>query len=424
MLNILKTLIKKFVAWPASTGIILLFSALLALCLANSAYSNLYHKILHYPVGLSLGHFAFSFSLHHLVNEGLMAIFFFVVGLEIKKELIVGELSHFKKAVLPVFAALGGMLVPALFYLAFNGEGPSQKGWGIPMATDIAFAIGILSLVSKRIPPSLKVFLLALAIVDDLGAVLVIAFFYSKGLSLPFLALAGFMSVGIFYTVRSGWRSCIWFFISGLALWFFVLKSGVHATVAGVILGLICPAQSPKKAQEIWQKHIKAVAGPQSYKQVKQSIACVRDLYSPAHRWIVDLHPVVNLLIMPLFAFFNAGVLMGTDFSFMEFGAHPVSIGIFLGLFLGKPLGILLFCFIALRLNWAVWPSGFNWSKLTGVGFLAGIGFTMALFIAHLSFDSQPLLSMYAKLSILLASGLAMLLGLSFLLFSSSEKKA
>ena len=422
MQKYIKDSIKNFFCWPASTGLILLFSALLALFLANSTYSNFYHKILHYPLGLSLGQLTFSFSLHHLVNEGLMTIFFFVVGLEIKKELVVGELSTFKKAILPVFAALGGMLVPAFFYLVFNMEGPTQKGWGIPMATDIAFAVGVLSLISKRVPPSLKVFLLALAIVDDLGAVLVIAFFYSKKLSLLFLILTGFFGFVLFYFLKLGWKNQIFYIIGGLVLWLCVLKSGVHATVAGVILGLICPAKQslPKEAKGSPVTSVEAL--PSSYKQAKKRADDIRQLYSPAHRWIEDLHPFVNLLIMPLFAFFNAGVKMGAGFSFMEFLSHPVSVGVFLGLFLGKPLGVLMFSFVALRLNWAVWPSGFNWGRLTGVGFLAGIGFTMALFIAHLSFDSQVDLNMYAKLSILLASLLAMLLGLSFLLFSAHNK--
>ena len=384
-------LFKKFFSWPASTGIVLLFSALLALLWANSAYYNLYEKIQHYPLGFHWQGLAFSFSLHHWVNDGLMAIFFFVVGLEIKKEMAIGELSSVKKALLPIFSAIGGMLVPALFYLAFNGEGLAQRGWGIPMATDIAFAVGALSLISKRIPVGLKVFLLALAIVDDLGAVLVIAIFYSKSLSFVFLTLSALMACVVFGALRAGLKSRIFYISCGLGLWFFVLKSGVHATVAGVVLGLMCPARSHSS-------------------------------YSPAGMWIKTLSPFVDKLIMPLFAFFNAGVKIGSDFSFMEFLSHPVSLGIFGGLLLGKPLGILLFSYLALKMKWAVWPQGFNWRRLTGVGFLAGIGFTMALFISHLSFESQPYL-MYSKLSILLASLLAMLIGLSFLIFSSPTIK-
>ena len=427
MIKQISFLFKSFFLWPASTGLVLLFSSLLALVWANSSHYEIYHKILHYPLGLSAGSELFVFSLQHWVNDGLMALFFFVVGLEIKKELVEGELSTFKKAILPVFSALGGMLVPAFFYLLFNKTGPAQAGWGIPMATDIAFAVGVLSLVSKRIPPNLKIFLLALAIVDDLGAVLVIAFFYSKTLSFFYLLLAGLSTLLVFCATKIGIRNRVLYILFGLALWLFVLKSGVHATVAGVILGLICPAggkgRGKKQAQQALLNSLQNKAQPAPYKELKKQARLVLSVYSPAHRGIKDMEFFVNKLIMPLFAFFNAGVRMESGFSFMEFMSHPVSLGIFLGLFLGKPLGILLFSFLALRLKWAVWPAGFNWWRLTGLGFLAGIGFTMALFIAHLSFDSQPELSVYAKLSILLASGLAMLIGLFCLLRPEKESR-
>ena len=372
----------------AASGVLLLLSALIALIWANSPWDKVYQEILHYPVGFSLGDEAISFSLHHFVNDGLMAIFFFVVGLEIKKELVVGELSTPKKALFPLFAAIGGMFVPALFYLAFNGEGsPGRMGWGIPMATDIAFAIGVLSLLSKRIPHVLKVFLMALAIVDDLGAVLVIAFFYSQAISSQFLAFTGLAVFIIFCVRKMGFHNNFLYFFLGCCLWFIVLKSGVHATVAGVIMGLMTPAGGPAE--------------------------------SLIKRW----HPYTIWLIMPVFAFFNAGVHLKSGFSFSEFLYHPVSVGVFLGLLLGKPLGILLFSYLARFFNLSDWPAGFSWVRLTGIGFLAGIGFTMSLFISHLSFfESHPELSVYSKLGILLASLLAMIAGLLILFFAKNKR--
>ena len=414
----LLTPFERFFSMQASTGIVLVFSALLALLWANSPWSALYQKILHYPLGLHLGGFSLSFSLHHWVNDALMVIFFFVVGLEIKREMSMGELSTPKKAALPIFAALGGMLVPALCYLSFNFQGPTQVGWGIPMATDIAFAVGILSLMSKRVPFSLKVFLLALAIVDDLGAVLVIAFFYSQEIIGHFLAFSGLVIFIIFLAKKIGIQSLSFYILCGVFLWFFVLKSGVHATIAGVILGMMCPSRWISDRKEKLDSVRQMASEKPSYKRTKKIVGLMRSVHTPTHRLIEDLHPYVTWIIMPVFAFFNAGVEFESGFSFVEFASHPVSLGILFGLFIGKPVGILLFSFLAIRFNIAVWPSGFNWRRLTGVGFLAGIGFTMALFISHLSFESQPGLAVYSKLSILLASFLAMLVGLSCLFLS------
>ena len=413
------SLLNRFFSLEASTGVVLLCSAVLALLWANSPWSEVYYKILHYPLEIHLGDFSLSLSLHHWVNDALMVIFFFVVGLEIKRELSVGELSTPKKAALPIFAALGGMIVPALFYFIFNSQGISQRGWGIPMATDIAFAIGVLSLMSKRVPFSLKVFLLALAIVDDLGAILVIAFFYTQKISGPFLALSGLIVFIIFCAKKGGIKSVLFYIVCGFGLWFCVLQSGVHATVAGVILGLMCPAGRIKNKEEKWDNiRDLSPSGVPSYKTAKKLRYMIHDLHSPAHRLIEELHFYVAWLIMPIFAFFNAGVKLQSGFSFIEFSSHPVSMGILFGLFLGKPIGIVLFSYIAIQLKLAIWPKDFNWRKLTGVGFLAGIGFTMALFISHLSFSNYPELAIYSKLSILLASLLAMLAGLIFIFFS------
>ena len=415
---------EKFFNQEASAGLFLLLSAGLALIWANSSWSDIYESILHYPLGIQWGDIFFVFSLHHWVNDALMAIFFFVVGLEIKRELSIGELSTPKKAAFPIFAALGGMLVPALFYLIFNlGNSNTYMGWGIPMATDIAFAVGVLSLLSKRIPSSLKIFLLALAIVDDLGAVLVIAFFYSQEIIGQFLAYAGLTVFIIFCVIKIGLQNRFIYLFLGICLWLFVLKSGVHATVAGVIMGFMFPARRiPNKEQILINMQEQLQQQKQmnpSYKNTKEIITSAHSLHSPTQHLIEKLHPYVTWLIMPVFAFFNAGIQFKTGFSFSEFFTHPVSLGVMFGLFIGKPVGIVLFSFLALRLKIALWPSGFSWLKLTGIGFLAGIGFTMALFISHLSFGLQPELNVYSKLGILLASLLAMLTGLLFLLFST-----
>lgn len=423
IVKIFITPFERFFAMQASTGIVLLLSAIIALLWANSPWADTYLNILKYPVGFTVGEFSLSFSLHHWVNDALMVIFFFVVGLEIKRELTIGELSTPKKAALPIFAALGGMIFPALFFLFFNMNHATHVGWGIPMATDIAFAVGILSLMSKKVPFSLKVFLLALAIVDDLGAVLVIAFFYSKHIASHFLAFSGLTVFIIFCAKKVGIKNLSFYVLSGICLWFFILKSGVHSTVAGVILGLMCPAHFIINRKQKWENIKNLSDSVPSYKEAKKLITKIRSFYTPTHSLIENLHPYVTWIIMPVFAFFNAGVSFQSQFSFTELTTNAVSLGILFGLFLGKPIGILVFSFLAVRLKLADWPEGFNLKKLIGVGFLAGIGFTMALFISHLSFGNQPELEVYSKTSILLASFLAMIVGLSFLYFSGNFEK-
>lgn len=411
---------ERFFSLEASAGVVLLISALVALFWANSPWAATYEMILHFPVSLHIGNFALSHSLHHWVNDALMVIFFFVAGLEIKRELTVGELSAPKKAALPIFAAVGGMLIPAICYLIFNIHGSGESGWGIPMATDIAFAVGALSLMSGRVPLSLKVFLLTLAIVDDLGAVLVIAFFYSQDIASRFLAFAGLMLFLIYCAKKAGVRHIAFYIFCGVVTWFFVLKSGVHATVAGVILGLMTPATWFTDRHEKLANIRKLTQKIPSYREVQQIIRSARGMHTHAYRLIETMHPYVTWFIMPTFAFFNAGVSLPSDFSFIGFITHPVSIGVLVGLIIGKPIGILLFSFLAIRWKLAEWPEGFNWSRLAGVGCLAGIGFTMSLFISHLSFDVFEL-TMYSKLSILIASVLAMLIGLSLLASSHSR---
>ena len=419
-----QTLVKKFItpferffSMQASAGIILLISGLAALFLANSPWSKFYTTIIHYPFSIHLGGFSLSYSLQHWVNDALMVIFFFVVGLEIKRELHQGELASPKKAALPIFAAIGGMLVPALIYLIFNStEETTRIGWGIPMATDIAFAVGILSLASKRVPLSLKVFLLALAIVDDLGAVLVIAFFYSQEILPRFLGFAGFTIFLIYFAKKTGIKHYLFYISTGVCLWFFILKSGVHPTIAGVILGLLSPSQKTAHPEKTLAKIRNLTESDISYKNSQKVIHLSQSLHSTTYHLIELLHPYVNWFIMPVFAFFNAGVAFKSGFSTLELLHHPVSLGILLGLVIGKPLGILLFSCLAVHFKLAVWPSDFSWARLTGVSFLAGIGFTMALFISHLSFGSLPEISVYSKISILIASLIAMVMGLLILL--------
>lgn len=368
--------IKRFIALEAASSLILLGLTVIAMAWANSPFQNSYQAILHFPIG--------PYDLHFWINDGLMAIFFFVVGLEIKRELTVGELASPRKAALPILAAAGGMIVPAAIYTAFNFSGPGAHGWGIPMATDIAFAMGVLAL-SGRVPFALKVFLLALAIVDDLGAVLVIAIFYTTELSLGSMALALLATTAVVCLRAAGVRLFLVYWIVGALLWWAVLKSGVHATVAGVVLGLLTPAKPLKGETK-----------------------------SPLEVLVEALHPWVNYLIMPVFALANAGVVISSGTGIVEVLHHPVSVGVILGLFFGKPMGILLACWLGVKFGVAQLPHCVSWRQLLAVGFIAGIGFTMALFISGLALRN-PDLEAYSKLGILIGSTLSALVGFKLL---------
>ncbi len=390
--------LQEFLKVEASGGIVLFFAALAALVLANlAATSSWYTQFINTSFTLQIGDFNLHKSLLLLVNDGLMAIFFFVIGLEIKQEILKGELSSLKKAALPIFAALGGMILPALIYLSFNFGAPSSSGWGIPMATDIAFALGVLSLFGKRVPLALKVFLLALAIIDDLGAILVIALFYTKSISMGFLAL-GFAILGLLVLLNHlGFRNKGFGILFGTLVWFSFLKSGVHATIAGVLLAFATPA-----------------FGYTREGLIDRSKTLINDL-------IHSLHPWVSFLIMPIFAFFNAGIFMGeTDLGTALLSA--TSMGVIMGLLIGKPLGILGFSLLATKLGWADLPKGVSWTQIAGVGFLAGIGFTMALFINSLAFDSAELMN-YSKLGIMVASLISGLGGTALLAISLSSSQ-
>lgn len=374
--------IEKFIRLEASGGLFLLFSTFIALLWANSPWAHLYFEFLHLPIKFQFGTLILDKSLQHWVNDGLMVIFFLVVGLEIKRELLIGELSHRKKAILPLFAALGGMIFPALIYIFFNyREESAIRGWAIPMATDIAFAVGILSLMSHRVPFPLKIFLLALAIVDDLGAVLVIAFFYTDHISKEALTAVVFTLALIqlikFFQVR---KFTIYIFLGALN-WLAFLKSGIHATISGVILGLMTPVDTIGKEKK-----------------------------SPLDQLTHILHPLVTFFIMPIFALTNAGISF-KEVHFFKTLSHPIFYGIFLGLVVGKPLGVFLFSLFSVKMNLAVLPKNVNFFHILCVGMLSGIGFTMSIFISLLAFKTHGEYISFSKISILLASIVAGLVG-------------
>ncbi len=427
--------IEKFMHLEASSGIVLVICTLIALILANSPLSEAYEHFIHMDIGFSFGHFSINHSLVHWINDGLMAIFFFVVGMEIKKELFVGTLSNPKQASLALLAALGGMIVPALIYYSFNTSGETVSGWGIPMATDIAFAVGILSLLGKRVPFSLKIFLLALAIVDDLGAVLVIAFFYTENIMASALGGASVAFITIFLFTKAGIKSRIVYILLGITAWFFVLKSGVHATIAGVILGFIMPIRPlvpknnieeeamnlTKKLAEALKKDPKGdkVLANETKHTLRAMNAFSNDSESPVDKSIDTLHPWVGFFIMPVFALANAGVsLQGVNIS--ELLSSNISLGIIFGLVIGKPLGVFVVSFLSVKFGLASLPKGATWSQIIGVGFLAGIGFTMALFISGLAISSAEL-QVASKIGILCGSVIAGILGVIFLLASTKK---
>ena len=373
--------LQRFLSSDASGGIILIFAAVLAMLLANTdATSGLYHSFLETPVQLRVGALEINKNMLLWINDALMAVFFLLIGLEVKREMMQGALASRRQAVFPVLAALGGMIVPALIYLAFNAQDPiARGGWAIPAATDIAFALGVLALLGSRVPVALKIFLMALAIIDDLGAIVIIALFYTNDLSVLSLAVAA-GAIGVLALLNlSGVRRTGIYILVGAVLWTAVLKSGVHATLAGVIVGFMIPL----KAQ---------------------------DGKSPAKELEHVLHPWVAWLILPLFAFANAGVsLQGVT---LEGLTSLLPLGIIAGLFIGKPLGIGLFCWLALKLKWASLPEGTHFPQIMAVGVLCGIGFTMSIFIASLAFAStDPGLINWAKLGILIGSVLSAVSG-------------
>jgi NhaA family Na+:H+ antiporter len=404
--------VEHLLATESASGVILITTAVIAFAWANSPWEPVYEALRMLPAGIALGPFELRLPLEYWVNDLLMAFFFFLVGLEIKREVLVGELAGLQKAALPVAGALGGMVVPALIYVAFNHGTPYAAGWGVPMATDIAFAVGVLALLGSRVPLGAKVFLLALAIVDDLGAVLVIALFYTADLQIG--ALVGSVVVwlvAVGYGLIGGRRPLVYLLL-GLVVWDLMFLSGVHPTIAGVLMAISVPLVQPMSSEEL-KKELAAEVGPDPLERSQVEIGHLEGVlsraHSPLHRFEHVLAPYVAFFIMPVFALFNAGVpvLHSSEAQLVS----TATLGAFFGLLIGKPVGILGFVALACMLRLTRLPSDSSWSTIVGVGCVAGIGFTMALFIANLAFADVVALDQ-AKIGVLAASVVAAILGL------------
>ena len=394
----------RFIDREVAGGILLLVATAVALIWVNSGWGDSYHDFWHSEIELVVGTWHLPhMSVGHFVNDGLMALFFFVVGLEIKRELVTGDLSSFRAAALPAIGALGGMVVPALFYVMLNTSGEASRGWGIPMATDIAFAIGIVALLGSRVSPKIKLFLLTLAIVDDIGAIAVIAIFYSSGLSVPWLltALVGLITVWILQRARV-WAIPV-YAVLGLFIWYATLESGVHATIAGVALGLLTPAR-PLLGQRDAQQIVDALPSNANVAEVRHASFLAQESVPLTERLENMLHPFTAFMIIPIFALANAGIKLSGD-TISDAAASNVTLGIIAGLVIGKPVGITFFTWIATRFGFEL-PEGVNWPQFIGMGLAAGIGFTVSIFVAGLAFD-DPGMTDLAKIGILVASLIA-----------------
>jgi NhaA family Na+:H+ antiporter len=429
-LDRLVTPFEEFIHRQTTSGMILLAMSVVAVVLANSPLRDAYLHLTHTPVGFRIGGAALEMTWLHLVNEGLMVFFFFVVGLEIKRELWVGELSEPRKALLPILAALGGMLTPALFYMSLNPAGDFARGWGIPMATDIAFCVSALVLLGRRIPQALTIFLVSLAIVDDIGAVIVIAVFYTQSIHLPALGCAVLVFAVLVAFNLSGIRRTLPYALAGVLLWMFLFKSGVHATITGILVAFCTPARARYSPDSFLANLEESIARYRASSGKDKNVLANMELQSvlnrlddevrladsPLRRMENRMHLPVALLVIPFFALTNAGIEM-------EWGSiagtlrHPVTLGVVSGLFLGKMAGIFLFSWAGIRLGWVSLPSGVSTRHLLGVGLLGGIGFTMSIFIAELSFPDNREALLMAKSGIMLASLLSALAGYLWLRF-------
>jgi len=390
MIKTLSKTFKWFFQLEAASGLVLLIAAIIALVISNSNLSELYFTTLEQYLFIGVNNFGLKLSVHHWINDLLMAIFFFFVTLEIKREFIQGELSNLKKALLPIIGAVGGMVIPALFYVSINlGNSETLNGWAIPSATDIAFSLGILSLLGSRVPISLKIFLTALAIIDDLGAILIIAFFYSGDLSISYLSLILISYILLLVLNKFGIKKFIPYLIIGSFMWFFTYKSGIHATIAGVLLASTIPHRAKEKDFSLLIKLEHAIS------------------------------PYVAFIIMPIFAFANAGVnLTGLSFSSL---LAPVPLGILLGLFVGKQVGVMVISYLAVKLGAAQMPDKSNWLSLYGVSILTGIGFTMSLFVGNLAFVENTQYMDGVKIGVLSGSLLSTIFGYFILLYASKK---
>ncbi|MGE4398428.1 MAG: Na+/H+ antiporter NhaA [Campylobacterales bacterium] len=407
--------LRRFLHLEAASGIMLIFFTILALVWANSPFKDSYYGMLHAEFTISLGSLVFSHTLQHMVNDALMCVFFFIIGLELKREFAEGELKNPKSAALPIFAALGGMIVPALLFLTINDSDSTKSGWGIVMATDIAFAVGVMALLGSRISNELKIFLLTLAVVDDIGAILVIAVFYSGdigfgslGLSLLFVGLIAF-----FY--KLGVRNLFFFAVLFVVSWFFMLDSGIHSTILGVILGLMAPSTPEHSKESFFEKmeHLKEkffhAAKEDDHHQKTKALQGMSALsfssMSMLERLEMFFHPWNIFYVLPLFALFNAGFEPSSNSMF-----SGLSVAIAISLFIGKPVGVVLFSYIGVIMKFASLPPGSDFRQILGVGFLAGIGFTMSIFISALAFTDEMLVS-ESKGGIFMASLLSGLIG-------------
>ena len=390
MINYISKPFKWFFKLEAASGLVLLFSAIFALIISNSTYADLYFSTLEKYLFVGFNEIGLKLSILHWINDALMAIFFFFVTLEIKREFLQGELSNFKQALLPIIAAIGGMVVPALFYVIINfGDPETLNGWAIPSATDIAFSLGVLSLLGKRVPISLKVFLTALAIIDDLGAILIIAIFYSGDLNIVYLSLMSVAFIILLLINKFNIKKFLPYLIVGLALWDFTHNSGIHATIAGVLLAMTIPHRKKEKDFSLLLKIEHAIS------------------------------PYVAFGIMPLFAFANAGVsLEGLSFSSLM---DKVPLGIVLGLFVGKQLGVFVFSYVSIKLKIAQMPNNSNWFNFYGVGILTGIGFTMSLFVGNLAFVENMQYMDGVKIGVLTGSLLSTLAGYFLILLTPNK---
>ncbi len=413
---------QNFFSTQASGGIVLFIAAIAAIIWANSPWGDTYYDIWHIHLKLGIENFMIDKPLELWINDGLMAIFFFVVGLEIKRELIIGELSNLKQASLPIVAAIGGMIVPALIFVAFNTGSDSMSGWGIPMATDIAFALGVLALLGKRIPIGLKVFLTALAIVDDLGAVLVIAIFYTDQLSIGMLLLGnGLLLVSLALSLLHV-RSPLVYGLLGIVIWVAFLQSGVHATIAGVLLALTIPGKARINSKSFITRSKNIISELETNCEIGDMVPTSKEFNSgvfelesncekvlaPMQRIEHFLTPWVAYFIMPVFALANAGLVIDAELVGLFF--NPITLGIIFGLFIGKQIGVTLFSWIAIKLKISALPENVDWRMIYGVSCLAGIGFTMSLFISNLAYGAN-LYGQEAKLGILVASLLSGIFG-------------
>jgi NhaA family Na+:H+ antiporter len=416
----------RFTQLEASSGIVLLAAAIAALLWANlpflgDSYTEFWETKIDFSVG---GLLHLDETLKEVVNDGLMTIFFFVVGLEIKRELVIGDLRDPRAAALPAIAALGGMLAPALIYLAFNGSGEASSGWGIPMATDIAFAVGVVALLGPRVPSTAKLFLLALAIADDIGAIVVIAIFYTSDLNFAWLLTGIFFLILIFAAQRNHVRAEGFYWVAGFVVWFAVFESGVHATLAGVALGLLTPTAAyyggreyDRKAREtlnLYSADDSTTPGREHLEHEALQLATVaKESVSPLTRLEERIHPWSSFVVIPIFALANAGVVF-RDIDIGEGFTSSVALGVSFGLVVGKVVGITIFTWIALRLGLGVFPRGTGWADIVGLAALAGVGFTVSLFITELAFENH-LLTDQAKLGIFAGSFVAGVIGYGLL---------